>query len=236
MEYITKFGEPAINTSWALKLRDMPDTDHLTLITKNPGAFIKSKLEYAIEQNKSKVTIYCCITGYGKSPMEPEVPMAEASILATKYLIDKGYDVVLLINPIIPTVGGFQKAMHVIDLARKTFGSLEGIKIQFDFITYIDNHEERGLEYAWLNGEEWWLPSKDDTEKGIVSVDTINEYFMAIEFQDKAIISSPENNVLAWTVELVEYTEILDGDDVMTQCEYGCRYCYLLDRYNNAPE
>jgi DNA repair photolyase len=238
MNYITLAGEPAINTSWALKLKDMKDDEHLTLITKNPGAFIKSELEYAIEQNKGKVTLYICITGYGKTPMEPEVIMPITAMMSMKYLIDKGYDVVLYINPIIPTTSGFEKVRDVIGHAHDILGSLKNLKIKIDFIQHISNCDARGLELPWITEESNSLPREDNEKLGLISINTIIEYFMSIEFQDDAIIQTDNKsiNMDAWFQEKVERIEILDGDDLYTQCEYGCRYCYLNDRYDNSSE
>jgi len=231
MEYITYAGEPAIDTSWAEKLKSLKQDDHLHLMTKNPGAFIKSKLEYAITQHKDKITIYSCITGYGKSAVEPGVTTTLAAMMSTKYLMDQGFDVVLYIKPIFPTTFGFQNVMEVIDTARRQFGSLKDLRIQFDFIERIENEDDRGLEYPWVTEEFEGLPTADNPELNIVSCSTIVDYFKSIEEKEGAMISTTNTSVHieAWHPNKVQYFEFLEGDDVYRQCQYKCRYCNMAD-------
>ena len=231
MQYMTMAGEPSMDTTWANKLRKFKEYDHLTLVTKNPGAFIKSELEYAIEQNKDKVTIYSCITGYGKSPVEPMAPTFQSAILSTKYLIDQGYDVVLYIKPIFPTTIGFNNVIDLINYARIVFSGLKDIRIQFDFIQRIENEEERGLVYPWISEEYDALPMDDNSELDIVSASTIIDFFRTLESDEGAVISTTNHSIKfeSWWPKDITYFEILEGEDIYHQCRFGCRYCNLKD-------
>ena len=231
MKYITLAGEPSLDTSWAETLKNKKDVDELILITKNPGAFVMSELEYVLEQHKNKITLYCCITGYGKSAVEPGVGPYQSALVSMQYLINKGYNIVLYINPIFPTINGFQLVMDIIEYCKK-INILNGLTIAFNFIERIDNEVDRNLEYPWITEDCNTLPNEDNIELGYVSINTIIDYFISIENEENCIIKTNNKSIKVskWYDDFTaNAAEILYGDDIYKQCKYGCRYCYHSD-------
>lgn len=105
---ITERGDPALDHSW------------LPWVREGNAAIIISKNCIVIERLLSElmmpnVIIHCGITGWGGTPIEPNVPPCAETLAAYKRLSEKyGSDrVVLRIDPIIPTVDGVAKAMRV---------------------------------------------------------------------------------------------------------------------------
>jgi len=232
--YITLAGEPAINTTWAKKLKDLNSDDKVIIMTKNPGAFINSELGYVLEQHKDIITLYCTITGYAKTSIEPDVPSMLTSVLCMKTLHDKGYNVVLHINPIIPTNVGFNNMVKVISYTEQTLGSLENFHINFDFIKSTEHDDKRGLSYPWLTPDWSNLPIDDDIDNRYVSINTIVEFFLKLEYDKKCIIHTKNVSIKIpnWTNNIItDAIELLEGNDINHQCKYGCRYCYHSD-YN----
>lgn len=93
-------------------------------------------------KNKSKIILHICVTGFGGSKIEPLVPKKEWSHDQVKKLINKGFPVkqiVLRVDPIIPTHKGINTAFSVIDLFKDT-----GIKrIRISFLDMYKHVKER---------------------------------------------------------------------------------------------
>ena len=85
------------------------------IITKR----LTDKLIDKIIENKEKIILHCTVTGMGGSKIEPLVPKKEWSYNQIKKLIDKGFpakQIVLRVDPIIPTQKGINTAIEVIKL------------------------------------------------------------------------------------------------------------------------
>ena len=109
---ITERGDAALDLSWIAKL---PDYDGAILITKNVASpdFLK-----AIVPFKHKVIIHATITGYGGTRIEPNVPPWQETVKALNELTDQGYNTVLRVDPIIPTIDGTDLVCKVIEAAK----------------------------------------------------------------------------------------------------------------------
>lgn len=80
---------------------------------------LTSKLIDALIANKEKIIFHCCVTGMGGTKIEPFVPSYEKTYEKLKELIQKGFSieqVVLRIDPIVPTDKGIETASKVLSL------------------------------------------------------------------------------------------------------------------------
>ena len=116
--------------------------DFAILITKNINdRFIKEVLKV-----KDKVIIHATITGMGGSVIEPRVPPVFISIGQIKRLVEAGFpasQIVLRVDPIIPTTKGIKTATSVLDAA-------EGLGIKRCRISILDmyNHVKARFKNA----------------------------------------------------------------------------------------
>lgn len=108
---ITERGDAALDLGWLPWVRsDNP----AILITKNPGLLLKEILNYPVNDVFNCI-IHATITGFGGSPLEPNVPNQIESLIAYKRLIQlySADRVVLRIDPVIPTDEGIRIAEGV---------------------------------------------------------------------------------------------------------------------------
>lgn len=111
---ITERGDAGVDFSWTEKINS---TDYSVIITKNTTT---ARFHEEAIRHKDKMLLHATITGWGTSPMEPNVPAPLDSIESVVNLIKEGFpseQVVWRIDPIIPTVlNGIEKAEQVFDL------------------------------------------------------------------------------------------------------------------------
>jgi len=89
------------------------------IITKR----LTTKLIDKLVENKEKCILHFTVTGMGSSKLEPMVPTKEQSFKKFNELIEKGFpvnQVVLRVDPIIPTDKGILTAMSVIRLFKNS--------------------------------------------------------------------------------------------------------------------
>jgi DNA repair photolyase len=144
MNYIgmTEAGDAGWNLSWYEKLTsDDSVYAGAILITKN--AANPRFAEKVLELIKTKpCIIHAGVTGWGGSAMEPGIKDPETTIKALRKLIDDGFpakNIVLRIDPIIPTEEGLEKAGYVLRLARIHIPDVKRIRISI----YDDYHKAR---------------------------------------------------------------------------------------------
>lgn len=117
------------------------------IITKR----LTDKLIDKIVENKEKIILHCTVTGMGGSKIEPLVPKKEWSYQQVKKLIDKGFPVkqiVLRVDPIVPTEKGIETAIDVINL----FMDLGIKRVRISFLDMYKHVKER------FNNEKVKLP------------------------------------------------------------------------------
>ena len=98
------------------------------IVTKN----LTDKLIEKLIEHHEKCILHFTVTGMGGSKIEPLVPTLELSVKKFKKLIDGGFpvnQVVLRIDPIVPTPKGIETAVSVLE-AFKGFG-IERVGISF---------------------------------------------------------------------------------------------------------
>jgi len=256
---VTEQGDPSIYTEWIEKTGDM---DGIILVTKAPGAFINSTLESEIEKIKDKLIIHCTITGYGHTVVEPNVNSQLVSVMMMKELKLRGYNIVLRIDPIIPTIKGLERMKEVIELSKVYLG-LEGLRIRWSLIDNYAHIEHRGIELPWTSFN---VPENSNSKTEYHGANEVIEYFKILEEQDKAIIETCCEDYIQipekWKVGCVsirdmeifklpiptkikrknqrgnctcisEKHELLEHKE---QCPYQCKYCYWKQDYKSYEE
>ena len=157
---ITEAGDPSFDYSWVEKMSNM---DMAILITKN----ITDKFIEEILKVKNKVILHVTCTGYGGTVVEPNVPIYTNQLDQVKKLISYGFpenQVVLRIDPIIPTRKGFGNVMKVLSYKRQI--GLDNIKrVRISVLDNCKHIQERfaknGLPVLY-NGN--FQASKEDFE------------------------------------------------------------------------
>lgn len=126
--------DPGIDMSWRTKFEI---ADGAILITKHiTDKFINT----VIEDNKRKpITIHASTTGWGGTIVEPNVPEYTIQLNQIVKLINAGFPadrIVLRIDPIIPSKGGFERVKNVLDGAIER-NLLPGMRVR---ISIMDNY------------------------------------------------------------------------------------------------
>lgn len=110
---ITEAGDAGLDLSWQNK---MDSIDGAILITKN----ITPDFSTAVLTHKNKAIIHATMTGHGNTVYEPNVPALQNNFNSLLNLINRGFpkeNIVIRIDPIIPTFDGIRTASEVFKLA-----------------------------------------------------------------------------------------------------------------------
>lgn len=110
---ITEAGDGGLDLSWGSKLREV---DAAVIVTKQltPGC------RQLLLENQNKCVLHMTITGYGGTVVEPNVPDWHSSLARLVSLVDEGFpreQVVVRVDPIIPTEKGIETAYRVLCFA-----------------------------------------------------------------------------------------------------------------------
>ena len=232
---ITECGDAGLDFSW---VEQIPATDFSILITKN----VNDKFIDEVIKVKNKVIVHTTITGMGGTVVEPRVPPAYISIGQIERLIAKGFpaeQIVLRIDPIIPTQKGINTALSVLDAA-----SHLGIKRCRISILDMYKHVESRFKNAGIKAPVYDLnKAYDDVLKAITPyMDTWEFEACAENFPFRAgCISQKDADILKSPVILMgkkgqrkgclcpqNKCELLSHK---SQCQHGCLYCYWSKDY-----
>lgn len=233
---ITERGDAGLDFSW---VNQIPAYDFAILITKNLNdKFIKHVLEY-----KNKLIVHATITGMGGTIIEPNVPKMEWSIAQLKKLIESGFpasQIVLRVDPIIPTESG-------INLATRVISSASGIGISRCRISVIDvyPHIQARFRRAGMD-----IQPTNLTEAYAAIEKALKPYQNSWEFESCAegfpfktgCISQRDVDILGAKVTLMgrkgqrpgcccpaNKSEMLNNK---SQCPHQCLYCYWPKDYH----
>lgn len=147
---ITERGDAGIDTSWEEKIRN-GSVDGAILITKCiTSNFIEKTMD--LYRNSYKMIIHCTCTGWGGTPMEPNVPNYKKQIDQLVKLIKRGYPMercVLRIDPIFPTEKGMNAVQNVIIYACES--GLKDIRIRISIFDEYRHVKDRFKERGWPN-------------------------------------------------------------------------------------
>lgn len=133
---ITERGDAGLNLSWFDNLKPAN-----ILITKNLNDDFIANLMFAYNEGH-KIIVHVTCTGFGGKPVEKNVPIKEWTHQQVFKLIRAGFPVnqlVLRIDPIVPTDKGIETALSVLDLFNDT-----GIKrVRYSFMDMYDHVKVR---------------------------------------------------------------------------------------------
>lgn len=122
---ITESGDASLKYEWT---RNINNVQGAIIITKN----ITDKFIEEILAHKDKCILHCTCTGYGGTSIEPKVPKYTHQINQLLKLINAGFpvnQVVLRIDPIIPTIKGLKVAQNVFEYALQQIPELKRVRI-----------------------------------------------------------------------------------------------------------
>jgi hypothetical protein len=215
------------------------------IITKR----LTPKLIDKLIEHKEKIILHCTVTGFGGTKIEPFVPTKEVMYQHVLELIEKGFPVkqiVLRVDPIIPTEKGIQTALSVIKLFEDT-----GIKrIRVSFMDMYAHVQKRFKENDIPLPYETFHASEEMREKAIFEfLKLFPEY--EIEFcgepptklfpnlMNIPCLSQKDVDILGLTDKITlvgnkgarkdcgcaqNKTELIK--DKPKPCKHGCLYCF----------
>lgn len=232
---ITEAGDAGIHFEWE---NEMDFIGFAILITKSINdTFIEKVLKY-----KDKIIIHATVTGMGKTIFEPNVETAEWSKSQIEKLINLGFpanQIVLRLDPIIPTNEGLKTAENVLKLFSDT--GIKRCRISFmDIYPHVKTRfEEKNIEIPYD-----FNPTKQMINNAKALFDkykNIYEFEACAEYVDYKVgcISQKDANILNKKILFMgksgqrpgcmcpmNKTELLDHKH---PCKHNCLYCYWRD-------
>ena len=233
---ITEKGDAGLNFAWAGRLDEV---DFAILISKN----LNDKLIAGCIAHMGKVLLHLTVTGYGGTIIEPNVPKLEWTRSQVEVLKEYGYpmeQVVLRLDPIIPTPKGIQNAENVLKLFADS-----GIKrCRYSLIDEYNHVKSRYQQHGITPAYDGFAPTPVMIENTLKMLDNYRDVF---EFEACAentpdrlgCISEKDVKIMGCETRLFSSSfqrgncvcpsnklELLDEP---RQCSHGCLYCYWRD-------
>lgn len=238
---ITEAGDAGLNLTWEPKL-DL--VDGVVLVTKQ----ITLSFHDAALRSKDKAILHATMTGYGSTPVEPNVPDLAFEFGSLVSLVKDGFPkerVVIRIDPIIPTAEGLGRAKQVFNLA--TDGGFARFRVSVvDMYPHARKRfQAAGLELpygpnfspspAQLRAVDGLLQEVLDSHPGVrieacaepglkvpIHCGCISAYdleLLGLDPQDVDSAGPQRRNCMCYSGK----QELLTNK---TQCGHGCLYCY----------
>lgn len=240
---ITETSDPAFH----LEIFDHLKSANI-IITKS----LTNKLIEKLIQYKERCILHCTCTGMGGSKIEPFVPTVEKTRKQLNKLIERGFpikQIVLRIDPIVPTKKGIQTAKNVLTLfsdfniprVRISFLDLYNhVKNRFTDnnipLPYEDFHANSKLRFEAFDelkslalslgyekivtcGEPGFEETPCISQEDIDILNLTDEITLVGKKEQRTSCSCPENKR-----ELIPYKERTEH-----KCGHGCLYCYMKD-------
>ncbi len=228
---ITERGDASLDLSWVSKLKPVN-----IIISKGFNPIFNE----ALLANKDKIIYHCTCTGFGGSIIEPNVPTPQAMYDNLHNLIKAGFppsQIVLRIDPIVPTKKGLQTFESIIQL----FSPLPIKRIRFSF---LDMYSHVKLRFKSNNIRLPYTTFSAPTSDIHSALQIIAKYEKYFEFEScaentkyqRGCISDKDLLILNKNIYLYSYShqrrdclcpsnkhELLCN---AKQCDHGCLYCY----------
>lgn len=199
-----------------------------------------------ILENKNKIILHLTITGYGETVLEPFVPSPIKNHEKFLKLIESGFpveQVVLRIDPIIPTEKGIKRVKEVIELFKDS-----GItRVRFSILDMYQHVKDRFKENdIKIPYETFHAPLRDRLEVYEMLKDFGKKYNFEVEacgepnIESISCLSQKDIDILGLTDKI-----ILDGEKKQRKtchcpsnkkelirkgkpqrCEHNCLYCF----------
>ena len=234
---ITERGDGGLDFSWVDKIKDLKAC---IVISKN----INDKLIKHLLENKSKIILHATITGYGGSILEPNVPYAEWNFSQLNKLIAQGFpkeQIVLRLDPVIPTPKGLQVAQRVLDINASTIKINRIRTSMIDMYSHVWERFKKAGLYHPYNGN--FYPSEKQKHlycnllKKYSNINTFEICNENINIGERiGCVSKKDIDILRTDIQIEgcanqrkgclcpgNKMELLDNKK---QCKHGCLYCY----------
>lgn len=247
---ITERGDASIDFSWVKALKS-DRCNGAVIITKN----LNPEMFSPLLEHKEKIVLHCTVTGYGGSVLEPNIPDPNTIYNNLRLLLDAGFpkeQVVLRIDPIIPTKKGLKRANAVADVF---WGSYARIRVSvIDMYPHVQKRfEEKKIPNPF--GKQKTAP-----DEAMKMVEQFIEKWMTKIRVELCAEQSIHNGFHVGCVSEFEYhlfgMELPDPEKEKTRtrqrntcsclpkrellsekcrCPYQCLYCYWKDRNPTDP-
>lgn len=233
---ITEAGDAGLDFNWASQ---MDSVDYAILISKE----LNDKLIAGCVAFKDKVILHLTVTGFGGTKIEPNVPSKEEineSLGKLKYYGFPTEQIVLRLDPIVPTPKGIQTAESVLKLF-----STSGIKrCRYSFLDMYSHVKDRFNESKIPLPYTTFHPSQvmmDNAMNMLKQYETVYQFESCSELTEHQLgcISDKDTKILNKDSALIESSlqrgnclcpsnklELLDNKK---RCEHSCLYCYWRD-------
>ncbi|MDF2881299.1 MAG: hypothetical protein K0R54_1856 [Clostridiaceae bacterium] len=240
---ITEAGDASLDYTWVEKMNSI---DGAIIITKNiTDKFIEEILKY-----KDKVILHATCTGYGGTIVEPNIPDFKKQLYQVKRLINSGFpsqNIVIRIDPIIPTKKGLENVKNVIDYisndvkrfrisvidmyphVRERFktagipvpftGDFQAMKSEFNEVNRLIKEMKDSRNLVFESCSETYLTEASQT--GCVSKKDLD--LLNLKTDNDTLKGQRRTCLcLASKTELLTYSTHKNGYG----CQYQCLYCY----------
>lgn len=235
---ITEQGDASLNFSWVNKLKNIN-----IIISKN----VTDKLIKNLINHKDKIIFHCTCTGFGNTILEPNIPKYNETLNNLQTLIKSGFpssQIVLRIDPIIPTEKALRKVENIIIELIKEFPNIK--RVRFSFIDMYKHVIERfhnnnvPLPFSKFSAPKDMI---NNTLKIFKKYDDVLEFESCGEYTDYRLgcISFKDTKILGYGPLILINNEkpqrkscLCAGNKVellntKKQCSYRCLYCYWKD-------
>lgn len=231
---ITERGDAGVDFSWVDKLLPIN-----IIISKN----LNDGLINAPIEHKDKIIFHMTCTGYGETALEPNVPNWAWTHSQIKKLIDSGFPVeqiVLRVDPIIPTKRGIERAEDMLENFMDT-----GIRrVRYSFIDMYPHVKKRFKDAGLPLPYETFAPPSNAVLSAVEMMNRFEEHYHfescaentkhqmgCISPLDFQILGVYNDNFAGGYQRrgcmcLAGKTELLNSK---TRCQHQCLYCYWKD-------
>lgn len=235
---MTETSDPAFN----LDIFDRLYSGNI-IITKH----LTNKVIDKLVENKDKCIVHCDCTGMGGTKIELFVPTVEQTYNKFIQLIEKGFpieQVVLRIDPVVPTEKGINTAKHVLEtfknsgIKRVRFSILDmynHVKERFNnagfpipYETFHAPYEVRKKVYDMFKdyGDKYGFDIEVCAEPGFESISCLSQ-------KDIDILGLTDKITLVGSAEQRKHCSCpqnkrqLCSFSTENKCKHGCLYCYM---------
>lgn len=231
---ITERGDAGIDFAWVDKLLDAN-----IIISK----YLNDGLINKLIEHKDKIIFHITCTGYGETVVEPKVHNLFWTHQQIMRLIDCGFpikQIVLRLDPIIPTQRGIDVADGVLDCFKDT-----GIKrVRYSFLDMYSHVKERMLQHNIKIPYNTFIAPKEMIDNALTMLDCYENVYELESCAENTkhqlgCISQKDFDILGVSgiAQPVGYqrkgcmciagkTELLSNK---TRCPNECVYCYWRD-------
>lgn len=215
------------------------------IITKN----LSNKLIEKLVENKDKCILHMTVTGMGGSKIEPFVPQPYKTLDAINLLIHKGFPVkqiVLRVDPIIPTEKGIETALNVLLL----FQNVGIERLRISFLDMYKHTKERFISNNIRLPYDTFHADKNTRKKAFKKIyDTAITMGYSIvqtcgepDFENTPCISQMDVDILGMTDKIIlqgkkeqrthcgcpeNKRQLISWEKSKIKCANKCLYCYM---------